>query len=111
HVDALVEPQTGGRPVGHVELSGHRGAVTDRVAHRGHDLPSEAGAVLETSAESVVAAVELRAEERGKEVVVSEMDLQAVEPGVDELTRRARVVIGDARDVGSRDGVRPASER
>ncbi len=80
-LDALVQPQAARHAVGHVELGGDRRAAPHRLADRRHHLAGEAGAVLQRAAPPVGAPVELGAEEGAQEVVVAEVDLEAVEPG------------------------------
>ena len=74
-----------------------------RVAHGAQDGAGEAGAVLHRSAELVVAPVELGAQERAQQVVVADVDLDAVEAGLRRPASAARaVVLGDALDAGRR---------
>ena len=103
HLDALFEPQPPRYPVGHVELGRHRHGVVDGVSDGADHLAGEAGSVLDASAPLVASVIELRAQERAQEVVVAEVDLDAVEPGVDDLARGASVVGGDPGDVGFGD--------
>ncbi len=103
-LDALVEPQAAVDAVGHVELGRHRHVRAGGVAHRAQDGAGEAGAVLDRTAELVVAAVELGAQERAQEVVVPDVHLDAVEAGLHRQRRGAPVVLGDALDAGDVDG-------
>ena len=85
--DALVEPEPAGHPVGHVELRGHRHRPPGGLAHRRHHLAGEARPVLEAPTPAVGAPVQPRAQERAEQVVVPEVDLDAVEPRVDHDRR------------------------
>ncbi len=73
-------------------------ASRTRAQHRA----GETGAVLDAAAELVVAPVELRAQERAQQVVVPEVDLDAVEAGLHGQPRGAPVVHGHPLDVGAR---------
>ena len=103
HLDAVLEPQAPRHAVGHVELGRHRGPLAYGVAHGADDLAGEAGPVLDAASPLVAAPVELRAQERAQQVVVAQVDLDAVEAGVDHGLRRAPVVGGDAGDLGLGD--------
>ena len=73
------------------------------LADRGHDLAGEAGPVLQAAGPVVLAAVELRAQERRQQVVVGEVDLDGVEAGLGHERRPAGVVHGDPLDLGLGD--------
>ncbi len=64
----------------------------------------EAGPVDQRAAPAVGAAVELGTQEGAEEIVVAEMDLDAVEPGLDGQGGAEPVVLGDPGDVLLGDG-------
>ncbi len=97
--DALVEPEPAGHPVGHVELRGDRDPAPCRLAHRRHDLAGEARPSLERPAPAVGAPVEPGTQERAQQVVVPEMDFDAVEARLDGGRRGRPVVPVDPGDV------------
>ena len=79
-----------GTPSAMFSLAVTRHLVAHGVAHGPQDLPGEAGAVLHAAPEVVVAPVEFGAQEGTEEVVVADVDLDAVEAGLDgHRARRA----------------------
>ena len=82
HVDALGQVEATRHTIGHVELCGDRHSVGGTLAHSGHHLAGEARPVLERSTPSIGPLVEPGAQERAQEIVVPEVDLDAVEPGL-----------------------------
>ena len=104
HLDALVDPQAAGDAVGHVELGRDRHVRADGVAHGAQDGAGEAGPVLDRAAELVVTPVQLGAEEGAQEVVVPDVDFDAVEARLGDERGGAAVVVGDALDAGGVDG-------
>ena len=102
HIDAVGHVEAAGHAVGHVELGGHGHAVARPLTDRGHHLAREPGPVLERPTPPVVPAVEPGTQEGAQQVVVAQVDLEAVEAGFHGRGRRAPVVVGDAGDVGVR---------
>ena len=99
-LDALIEPQPAGHPVGHVELGGDGHLVAGGAAHRLHHLAGEAGPVVQAAPPAVLALVELRAQEGAEQIVVTQMDLEGVEPGGNRDRRPFFVISRDPGDVG-----------
>ncbi len=99
YLDALVEPQAAGHTVDHLQLGGDSQRVPDCLAHRCYDLPRKARAPLEITAPLVGAPVQLGAEEGAEKVVVSEVQLDRIDPGVGGAARGRGEVGGDAGDV------------
>src|SRR5205085_1846703 len=102
----FLEPETTLDSIGHVELGDHRRPVANRLTHARRDLASEARSILDAAAEAVGPPVQLRAQERAHEIAVTEMQLDAVEPGADREARGVREIGGDARDVVLARGAR-----
>ena len=102
HADlhALVEPESAVDAVGHVQLGRDRRGGTRRVAHGAQDGAGEAGPVVDRATELVVAAVELGAQEGVEEVVVPDVDLDAVEARLDGAPGGGAVVLDDPLDAG-----------
>ena len=103
HVDALGDVEATRHAVGHVELGrdGHAG----RPPPRGRRPPPGRGKRARCSSEPPHPSrpsVEPGAQERAEQVVVAEVDLDAVEPGRHGGGGAAPVVVGDAGDVRRR---------
>ena len=116
---ALVEPQPAGDAVSHVELGDDRHARRCRPPD-GFDHPArEPRPVLDAAAVVVAALVEIRAEERAQQVVVTQVDLDAVEPRLGGQLGRAHEVgdhlvelsLGRAADQPHRGGAEPGGRR
>ena len=78
-LEALVEPQPARHAVGHVELRDDRHLGRRRLRDRAHDLAGEAGSVLQLPPNLSPRLLRLGLRERAEQVVVTEVDLDAVE--------------------------------
>ena len=103
-LEAFVVFEAAGDAVVHVDLGGDGQLVARRGPHRLHGLAGEPGPVVEGAAPGVGALVEVGAQEGAEQVVVAEVDLDGVEAAVGGQAGRPGVVVGDAGDVGVRDG-------
>jgi len=71
----------------------------DRAGHGLHHLEQETHAVLDGAAVGVAAVVDAVAQELVDEVAVGAVHLDAVETGLDGVSRGAAVLLDDARDL------------
>ena len=100
HLDGLGQAEATLDPVVHVELGGHGHAGPDRRADGLGHATSEAGPVLERTTPGVAAAVELGTQEARDQVVVTHVDLEAVDARLGRQCRAGGELGDDALEVG-----------
>ena len=82
-LDALLQPETAVYPVGHVELGRHRRLVPDRLLAPPRPPDGERARLARLPPQRSVRRFSFGAQEGAQQVVVAEVDLDAVEAGLD----------------------------
>ena len=82
----------------------HDALGSDRGPAGGDRLAQEAEAILEAAAIAVLAQVEARVQELGRQIAVAGDDLDPVDPGRGHATRGGAIAIDDLADHAAREG-------